>query len=81
MNCKQCNTEYKDKNNKIFCSRLCKNKFRYHNDNEFRKDKIKNTINRNLNKIKLLSELTESDLFKLKLVRPELFKDLVMRID
>lgn len=40
MNCKYCNNEYEEKSNKLFCSRACKAKWRYHNDEEYRKRKI-----------------------------------------
>lgn len=40
MNCKQCNQEFSDRSNKIFCSASCKKKFKYENNNEFRERRI-----------------------------------------
>lgn len=74
MNCKQCNCETKDRAGKLFCSRECKLKYKYHNNEEFKQRKIDGVYTRRKNSIKHLNELTPEDINKLKLIRPELFK-------
>ena len=74
MNCKCCNCETKDRAGKLFCSRECKLKYKYHNNEKFKQRKIDGVYTRRKSAIKHLNELTPEDINKLKLIRPELFK-------
>lgn len=74
MNCKCCNEETKDRAGKLFCSRNCKIKYKYHNNDKFKQHKIDSSVEFRRKKIKHLNELTPEDINKLKLIRPELFK-------
>lgn len=57
MNCKQCNCETKDRAGKLFCSRDCKLKYKYHNNKEFKQRKIDGVYTRRKNADELVSKL------------------------
>lgn len=71
MQCKQCNVQYEDKVGKLFCSRNCKSKWKYHNNTEYRTRKINRILINRKSKTKLLSRLTPEDIIKVKLLRGE----------